>query len=171
MMKGVASRLIRLSTRGVGVTAVKALTATRALSAPAKAVFNIKTDPSMLKTAFRERLADERAKALEGGGAARMDKIHARGSLTARERLELLFDPGTFTEMDQLKAHRCTQFGMDEVNYPGDGIVTGYGDIHGRTVYAFSQDFSVCKILVYTRENAKAKPFSQCFFLCYTFLL
>lgn len=152
MIKGIASKVFsrtpasRLITR----TALQGLGASlpsssflnvRAFSAPP--VFNIKTDPAMLKAAFRDRLKAERQKALEGGGKARVDKIHARGSLTARERLELLFDPGTFTEVDQLKAHRCTQFGMDEVNYPGDGIVTGHGLIHGRVVYAFSQDFTV----------------------------
>jgi propionyl-CoA carboxylase beta chain len=79
----------------------------------------------------------------EGGGTARIDKQHARGSLTARERVELLFDVGTFRELDPLKRHRCTEFGMQHHHHPGDGIVTGHGQIHGRTVYAFSQDFTV----------------------------
>jgi propionyl-CoA carboxylase beta chain len=104
---------------------------------------SLQADPAQVKAAFRELLADERRKALEGGGAKRIAKQHARGSLTARERLELLFDAGTFQELDQLKAHRCTEFGMAEKNFPGDGIVTGHGRIHGRTVYAFSQDFTV----------------------------
>jgi len=100
-------------------------------------------DPSILKAAFRERLAQERAQALLGGGTKRIHKQHARGSLTARERIELLFDTNTFHEIDQLKAHRCTEFGMDAKQFPGDGIVAGHGKINGRTVYAFSQDFTV----------------------------
>jgi propionyl-CoA carboxylase beta chain len=74
-----------------------------------------------------------------GGGQKRIDKQHQKGSLTARERLELLFDEGTFHELDQLKAHRCHEFGMDDKNFPGDGVVTGYGKVNGRFVYAFSQ--------------------------------
>jgi len=101
------------------------------------------TDPSLVKTAFREKLVIERQRAEEGGGQRKIDKIHDRGSLTARERLELLFDEGTFYEIDQLKAHRCTEFGMDQNHIPGDGIVTGHGLMNGRTVYAFSQDFTV----------------------------
>ena len=88
-------------------------------------------------------LKQERELALLGGGTARIDKQHERGSLTARERLELLFDTGTFRELDPLKQHRCTEFGMNHHHYPGDGIVTGHGQIHGHTVYAFSQDFTV----------------------------
>jgi hypothetical protein len=149
LFRGVVNKLATRSPRLVTQTALKGLgsSASRALSAvPPK--FDIKTDPAMLKSAFREKLKAERNKALEGGGQTRIDKIHKRGSLTARERLELLFDPGTFTEVDQLKAHRCTQFGMDQVNYPGDGIVTGHGMIHGRVVYAFSQDFTVRVLLL-----------------------
>lgn len=103
----------------------------------------VEHEPSLIKAAFREQLAQEREKALLGGGERRIDKLHARGSLTARERIELLFDDGTFQELDQLKAHRCTEFGMDDVNMPGDGIVTGHGLINGKIVYAFSQDFTV----------------------------
>lgn len=97
------------------------------------------SDPSLIKLKFKERLAEEREKALLGGGQKRIDKQHARGSLTARERLELFFDDGSFQEVDQLKAHRCTEFEMDEVDFPGDGIVTGHGLVNGRHVYAFSQ--------------------------------
>lgn len=143
-MRGIASKLTRLPTSKVVTnTAIKSLGVNLSSRALATLPFNVKTDPAMLKASFRERLQAEREKSLEGGGQARIDKIHKRGSLTARERLELLFDKGTFTELDQLKAHRCTQFGMNEVNYPGDGIVTGHGLIHGRVVYAFSQDFTV----------------------------
>ena len=87
----------------------------------------VTTDPSEMKAAFRERLDAERGRAMLGGGQKRIDKQHARGSLTARERIELLFDPGTFHELDQLKAHRCVDFGMDAdaKQFPGDGIVTG----------------------------------------------
>jgi Carboxyl transferase domain len=84
-------------------------------------------DPSLRKVAFRERWHDETQKALLGGGQARIDKQHAKGSLTARERIELLFDEGTFHELDQLKSHRCVDFGMNAPGkqFPGDGIVTG----------------------------------------------
>lgn len=105
--------------------------------------FVAEDDPSQIKKRFRHRLEEERQLALLGGGTARIDKQHERGSLTARERLELLFDTGTFRELDPLKQHRCTEFGMDRHHYPGDGIVTGHGQIHGRTVFAFSQDFTV----------------------------
>ena len=157
LMKSLASKLTaRTTSRLVTQTALKGLSAriaTRALSTiPPK--FDPKTDPAMLKASFREKLQAERNQALQGGGKTRIDKIHARGSLTARERLELLFDPGTFTEIDQLKAHRCTQFGMDKMNFPGDGIVTGHGMIHGRVVYAFSQDFTV-RLAVICLENVK----------------
>jgi acetyl-CoA carboxylase carboxyltransferase component len=97
------------------------------------------TDPSVLKLKFKERLLAERNSAMAGGGQKRIDKQHSKGSLTARERLDLLFDEGTFHELDQLKAHRCHEFGMEELNYPGDGVVTGYGKVNGRYVYAFSQ--------------------------------
>ena len=100
-----------------------------------------RSHPSMIKLKFREQLDAVREKSLLGGGSKRIDKQHNRGSLTARERIELLFDPGSFQELDQLKAHRCTEFGMDEDSkqFPGDGIVTGHGRVNGRIVYAFSQ--------------------------------
>ena len=89
-------------------------------------------------------MAKERERALLGGGQKRIDKLHSRGRLTARERLELLFDDGTFQEIDMLKAHRCQEFGMDEEKnqIPRDGIVTGHGYVNGRLVYGFSQDFT-----------------------------
>ncbi len=96
-------------------------------------------DPSLIKLKFKERLAKERELAKLGGGVKRIEKQHERGSLTARERIELLFDKGSFQEVDQLKAHRCTEFGMNEKQFPGDGIVTGHGLVNGRHVYAFSQ--------------------------------
>ena len=100
---------------------------------------SFETHPSMVKQRFHQRLQDEREKALMGGGKARIDRQHSRGRLTARERLELLFDNGSFREMDQLKAHRCNEFGMETKYFPGDGIVTGHGLVNGRHVYAFSQ--------------------------------
>ncbi|MHA1167023.1 MAG: acyl-CoA carboxylase subunit beta [Candidatus Hodarchaeales archaeon] len=81
--------------------------------------------------------------ALQGGGKARIDKQKAKGKMTARERLVALLDPGTFTEIDQYVIHRETEFGMDKKRILGDGVVTGFGKIHGRTVYVFSQDFTV----------------------------
>lgn len=80
-----------------------------------------------------------------GGGEKKIAKQHARGSLTARERLDLLFDAGSFAEVDQMKVHRCQEFGMDkeENKIPGDGVVTGHGTVNGRRVFAFSQDFTV----------------------------
>lgn len=82
-------------------------------------------------------------KALEGGGKERIEKQHAKGKLTARERLDLLLDEGSFEEMDMLVRHRSTDFGLDKQKFLGDGVVTGYGYINGRLVYVFSQDFTI----------------------------
>jgi propionyl-CoA carboxylase beta chain len=84
-----------------------------------------------------------KAQALLGGGQRRIDQQHARGKLTARERLDLLLDPGSFEETDMLVTHRATDFGLDKEKYLGDGVVTGWGRIDGRLVYVFSQDFTV----------------------------
>jgi len=78
-----------------------------------------------------------------GGGVKRIEKQHASGKMTARERIEKLFDAGTFVELDQFVTHRCVNFGMSEKELPGEGVVTGYGTIDGRLVYAFAQDFTV----------------------------
>src|SRR5215831_5150493 len=78
-----------------------------------------------------------------GGGEERRARQHAEGKLSARERLELLFDEGSFDEIDKLVEHRCQDFGMAEQRVPGDGVVTGYGRINGRLAYAFAQDFTV----------------------------
>src|SRR5437764_7545471 len=78
-----------------------------------------------------------------GGGEKRIERQHAEGKLTARERIALLFDPGSFQELDQLVVHRSFDFGMESQRIPGDGVVTGYGTINGRLVYAFAQDFTV----------------------------
>jgi acetyl-CoA carboxylase beta subunit len=85
----------------------------------------------------------KRAKARLGGGEKRIDAQHAKGKLTARERLELLLDEGTFEEWDMFVEHRCADFGMADNKIPGDGVVTGYGMINGRLVFVFSQDFTV----------------------------
>lgn len=78
-----------------------------------------------------------------GGGNARIEKQHAAGKLTARERIDLLLEKGSFIEVDKLVTHRCTDFGMEKQKYPGDGVVTGYGMIGKRLVYVFAQDFTV----------------------------
>ena len=88
-------------------------------------------------------LVDRREKALQGGGEKRIEAQHAKGKLTARERLELLLDEGSFEEYDMFVQHRCTNFGMDKQHFDGDGVVTGCGTIDGRLVYVFAQDFTV----------------------------
>ena len=88
-------------------------------------------------------LASRRARAQAGGGTRRVDAQHAKGKLTARERIELLLDADSFEEFDMFVAHRATDFGMADDRPPGDGVVTGWGTINGRLVYVFSQDFTV----------------------------
>ncbi|GMG82547.1 acyl-CoA carboxylase subunit beta [Paralimibaculum aggregatum] len=90
-----------------------------------------------------EQLEARRAEARAGGGQRRIEAQHAKGKLTARERIEVLLDPDSFEEFDMFVAHRCTDFGMAETKMPGDGVVTGWGTINGRQVYVFSQDFTV----------------------------
>lgn len=90
-----------------------------------------------------EELLQLKEKIAQGGGAARIEAQHKSGKLTARERLDLLFDEGSFTEIDTFVAHRCTNFDMADKKHPGDGVVTGYGKVNGRTVFAFAQDFTV----------------------------
>ncbi|HEY8383690.1 MAG TPA: acyl-CoA carboxylase subunit beta [Microvirga sp.] len=90
-----------------------------------------------------ERLEDRRAQARLGGGTKRIEAQHARGKLTARERLELLLDKGSFEEFDMFVEHRSTDFGMADAKIPGDGVVTGWGTINGRTVFVFAKDFTV----------------------------
>jgi propionyl-CoA carboxylase beta chain len=82
-------------------------------------------------------------KAKEGGGTSKIEKQHQQGKLTARERIDLLLDPGTFLELDALRTHRCLDFGMADKRIPGDGVVTGYGNVDGRQVFVFAQDFTV----------------------------
>ncbi|MGE0703330.1 MAG: acyl-CoA carboxylase subunit beta, partial [Vicinamibacterales bacterium] len=88
-------------------------------------------------------LLDLERRAELGGGPERLERQHAAGKLTARERIELLFDPGTFEELDKLVTHRCRDFGMEEQLIPGDGVVSGHGLVDGRQVFAFAQDFTV----------------------------
>ena len=101
-----------------------------------------------------------------GGGQKRIDAQHAKGKLTARERIEYLLDEDSFEEIDKFVLHRCQDFGMEKKKIPGDGVVTGYGTINGRSVFIFSQDFTVfggslsgpfgekvCKIMDLARKN------------------
>lgn len=90
-----------------------------------------------------QKLKDLEKEVEIGGGQDKIDKQHAEGKLTARERLELLFDPGTFEEIDKFVKHRNTQFGLDKMKLPADGVITGIGKVNGRPVAAFSQDFTV----------------------------
>jgi propionyl-CoA carboxylase beta chain len=90
-----------------------------------------------------QRLEDMRARARMGGGQRRVDAQHTKGKLTARERIEILFDPDSFEEWDMFVEHRCADFGMADNKVPGDGVVTGFGTISGRLVFVFSQDFTV----------------------------
>ncbi len=118
------------------------------------------TDPKIKK------LQELREQARMGGGPERIAKQHAKGKLTARERIELLLDRGSFRELDMFVTHRTTDFGLDKQRFLGDGVVTGYGTINGRLVYVFSQDFTVlggslgeahaqkiCKILDLAMKN------------------
>src|SRR5712672_2158722 len=90
-----------------------------------------------------DKLEARRARAREGGGKARIETQHQRGKLTARERVELLMDKGTFEEFDMFVEHRSAEFGMEKTKIPGDGVVTGWGTVNGRTVFAFAKDFTV----------------------------
>ena len=89
------------------------------------------------------QLEAKRAEAMLGGGQKRIDSQHAKGKLTARERIHILLDEGSFEEIDMYVEHNCVDFGMDEQHIPGDGVVTGSGTINGRLVFVFSQDFTV----------------------------
>ncbi|XP_004342842.2 carboxyl transferase [Capsaspora owczarzaki ATCC 30864] len=128
------------------VAAVKAAAAVSAgVSAPQQAR-SIATAASVARAAqegrsIQERIAEKVTAAKLGGGQDRIDKQHKQGKLTARERLEVLLDPGSFREYDMFAEHNCTDFGMQK--YTGDGVVTGHGRINGRLVYVFSQDFTV----------------------------
>lgn len=90
-----------------------------------------------------QRLSELNRAAEAGGGAERIERQHGQGKLTARERIELFLDPGTFVELDKFRTHRCRDFGMEQQRIPGDGVVTGYGHVDGRQVFVFAQDFTV----------------------------
>src|SRR3979411_9411 len=90
----------------------------------------------------REKLAALNAQAELGGGQERIEKQHQEGKLSARERIELLLDPGSFIELDKFKTHRADDFGMSEKKILGDGVITGYGTVEGRQVFVFAQDFN-----------------------------
>ncbi len=90
-----------------------------------------------------QQLIERRNKIEEAGGAKRVQKQHESGKLTARERINLLFDEGTYVELDAFVKHRCTNFGMEKTDAPAEGVVTGYGKVDGRLVYAYAQDFTV----------------------------
>ena len=87
-----------------------------------------------------EKLEERRQRARAGGGKARVDAQHKRGKLTARERLELLMDKGSFEEFDMFVEHRSAEFGMEKTRIPGDGVVTGWGIVNGRSVFAFATE-------------------------------
>ena len=90
-----------------------------------------------------KELIELREKARLGGGQKAIDAQHAKGKYTARERITMLLDEGSFEEFDMFMTHRCTNFGMEKKTFLGDGVVTGYGTIEGRLVYVFAQDFTV----------------------------
>jgi len=94
-------------------------------------------------TNILQELELRRETARQGGGTARIAAQHAKGKLTARERIELLLDEGSFEEFDMFVTHRCTDFGMEAQRPAGDGVVTGWGTVNGRMIYVFSQDFTV----------------------------
>ncbi len=113
-----------------------------------------------------EKIKKLKEQARKGGGEKRIERQHEKGKLTARERLELLLDEGTFTELDPFVEHDCRELGMEDKSFPGDGVVTGLGKIHDRTVGVYSQDFTVlggslgkmharkiCKVLDHARKN------------------
>ncbi|MBF0232982.1 MAG: methylmalonyl-CoA carboxyltransferase [Desulfamplus sp.] len=90
-----------------------------------------------------DKLEQKNLEATEGGGADRISKQHESGKLTARERIDILLDKGSFVEIDRFKSHRCTDFGMEKQKIPGDGVVTGYGLVNGKQAFVFAQDFTV----------------------------
>jgi propionyl-CoA carboxylase beta chain len=101
------------------------------------------------------QLETRRAEARAGGGEKRVAGQHDKGKLTARERIELLLDEGSFEEFDMFVAHRCTDFGMEETRHPGDGVVTGWGTVNGRQIYVYAQDFTVLGGSVSETHGAK----------------
>ncbi|KNC80846.1 propionyl-CoA carboxylase beta chain, mitochondrial [Sphaeroforma arctica JP610] len=117
------------------------LAANKVRYSSAAATDHVETDTPAIRV--RKQLAQKRKEALLGGGQKRIDTQHSKGKLTARERLDVLLDTGSFQETDMLMEHTCTDFGMEKQKPVGDGVVTGRGMINGRLVYVFSQDFTV----------------------------
>jgi propionyl-CoA carboxylase beta chain len=110
---------------------------------PPGGISSLKRSERLSSLGPREKLAALDAQAELGGGEERIAKQHEEGKLTARERIELLLDPGSFVELDKFKLHRCDDFGMQGKKILGDGVVTGYGTVEGRQVFVFAQDFTV----------------------------
>src|SRR5438045_2546040 len=110
---------------------------------PAGGISSVKRAERLSSLSPRDKLAALDAQAELGGGEERIAKQHEEGKLTARERIELLLDPGSFIELDKFKVHRCDDFGMQNKKILGDGVVTGYGTVEGRQVFVFAQDFTV----------------------------
>src|SRR6202165_5311909 len=102
----------------------------------------MKQQPKQSRTKL-ETLRERSELAEQGGGANRLEKQHAAGKLTARERIEFLLDENSFQEFDKLVVHRSRDFGLDQQLYPGDGVITGHGLVDGREVFVFAQDFTV----------------------------
>jgi propionyl-CoA carboxylase beta chain len=113
----------------------------QAVTQPSEAIYTSPEAPQ--KSAAFVELQRKRDEARLGGGQIRMDAQHKKGKLTARERIELLLDPGTFEEIGAFVLHRTKDFGLDKEYYLGDGVLTGYGKVNGRLIYIFSQDFTV----------------------------
>ncbi|HEX9577212.1 MAG TPA: carboxyl transferase domain-containing protein, partial [Myxococcales bacterium] len=107
-------------------------------SEPAGGLSSAQRHERLAAKGAREKLAALDAQAELGGGQERIDKQHEEGKLTARERIELLLDPGSFVELDRFKVHRCDDFGMEKKKILGDGVVTGYGTVEGRQIFLFA---------------------------------
>ena len=123
--------------------AAKAAPAEKKAAAPVAPVAAAPAAPAPSVDPLRERLEKLEALAEQGGGADRIAKQHEAGKLTARERIDLFLDPGSFQELDKFVTHRSTDFGMGDKKIPGDGVVTGHGTVDGRKVFVFAQDFTV----------------------------
>ena len=106
----------------------------------------------------RQQLNDLKKKSQEGGGKKRIEAQHAKGKLTARERIHFLLDEGSFQEMGALVQHRSDLFGLDNQKILGDGVVTGYGTVNGRLVYVFAQDFTVICAMKKSQLSAIVVP-------------
>lgn len=106
----------------------------RSMTTHSGAISDVPMSGVALKQAFRTRLDEARQSAIQGGGSKRIAAQHTKGKLTARERISLLLDEGSFREYDMMKTHRCQEFGMEKEVYHGDGVITGHGLIQGRKV-------------------------------------